>query len=135
MLDRVVRCVVACGLVLMLGVAAFGSDSWPTFRGPQRTGVSPDKGLLDKWPEEGPKVVWKTAGAGRGYSSLAIVDGRIFTLGDAPSTAEDKDEYLLCFNQADGKQLWKTKTGEAWNEGKPDWQSSRSTPTVDGDRV
>src|SRR5262249_14978394 len=104
-------------------------------RGPQRTGVAPDKGLLTSWPEDGPKLVWKTAGAGRGYSSLAIVDGKIYTLGDAPSTAEDKDEYLVCFNQADGKQLWKTKTGSAWTEGQPDWQSSRSTPTVDGDRV
>ena len=63
------------------------------------------------------------------------MDGRIYTLGDAPSTADDQDEYLVCFNQADGKQLWKTKTGEAWNEGQPNWQSSRSTPTVDGDRV
>jgi outer membrane protein assembly factor BamB len=31
--------------------------------------------------------------------------------------------------------LWKTKTGSAWSSGKPDWQSSRSTPTVDGDRL
>jgi outer membrane protein assembly factor BamB len=135
MLNRVLSYAVSFASVLMLSVAARGADSWPTFRGAQRTAVSPDKGLLTEWPEAGPKVVWKTVGAGRGYSSLAIVDGRIYTLGDAPSTAEDKDEYLVCFNQADGKQLWKTKTGEAWNEGKPDWQSSRSTPTVDGDRV
>jgi outer membrane protein assembly factor BamB len=135
MVDRVLRCVVSCGLMLVLAAAAFGGDSWPTFRGPQRTGVAPDKGLLDKWPEEGPKVVWKTAGAGRGYSSLAIADGRIYTLGDAPSTAADQDEYLVCFNEADGKQLWTTKTGAAWKEGQPNWQSSRSTPTVDGDRV
>src|SRR4029453_13330633 len=25
--------------------------------------------------------------------------------------------------------------GPAWNEGKTDWQSSRSTPSIDGDRV
>ncbi len=131
---HVLRCAASCGLLLV--VAAIGrSDSWPTFRGPQRAGVAPDKGLLTEWPEGGPKLVWKTEGAGRGYSSLAIVGGKIYTLGDAPSTAEDKDEYLVCFNQADGKQLWKTKTGEAWHEGKPDWQSSRSTPTVDGDRL
>ena len=48
---------------------------------------------------------------GRGYSSLAIAGGRIYTLGDAPSTGEDQDEFLICFDQADGKQLWKTKTG------------------------
>lgn len=121
--------------MLVLAAVVCGSESWPTFRGAQRTAVSPDKGLLAEWPEGGPKLVWKAEGAGRGYSSVAIVDGRIYTLGDAPSTADDKDEYLVCFSQADGKQLWKTKTGEAWHEGKPDWQSSRSTPTVDGDRV
>src|SRR6476620_10555819 len=135
MSNRLLQYAVSFASIFMLAVVAHSADSWPTFRGQQRTAIAPDKGLLDAWPEAGPKVVWQTAGAGRGYSSLAIVGGRIYTLGDAPSTAEDKDEYLVCFNQADGKQLWKTKTGEAWNEGKPDWQSSRSTPTVDGDRV
>jgi outer membrane protein assembly factor BamB len=132
---RVFQCAASCAFVFVLAARAHAADSWPTFRGPQRTGVSPDKGLLTEWPEGGPKLVWKTAGAGRGYSSLSIVDGKIYTLGDAPSTADDKDEYLVCFNQADGKQLWKTKTGPAYQEGQPNWQSSRSTPTVDGDRV
>ncbi|WP_425616733.1 PQQ-binding-like beta-propeller repeat protein [Anatilimnocola sp. NA78] len=118
-----------------LGIAA--ESDWPTFRGPTRTAVSPDKGLLTEWPSEGPALLWEAPGAGRGYSSLAIAGGKIFTLGDALSTAgeEDKDEYLTCFNQADGKQLWKTKTGKAWTSGQESWQSSRSTPTVDGDSV
>src|SRR5262245_39629542 len=84
-------------------------SEWPTFRGPQRTAVAPDTGLLQSWPAQGPPLAWETLGAGRGYSSLAIAGGRIYTLGDAPSTADDKEEYLLCFNQADGKPLWKTK--------------------------
>src|SRR3954447_4645424 len=135
MIHRVLQCATSCGLMLVLAGLVNGGDSWPTFRGPQRTAVAPDKGLLTKWPEGGPKLVWKAVGAGRGYSSLAIVAGRVYTLGDAPSTAADQDEYLVCFNQANGKQLWKTKTGEAWKSGKPDWQSSRSTPTVDGNRL
>lgn len=106
---------------------------WPQFNGPARNNLSPDTGLLTKWPEAGPALVWETRGAGRGYASLAITDNRLYTLGDAPSTAEDKDEYVTCFDRADGKQLWKAKTGPAWASGSPDWQSSRSTPTVDGD--
>ncbi len=114
--------------------AAPNKHDWPTFRGPARTAVSPDTGLLTSWPADGPKLLWEAGGLGRGYSSLAIADGRIYTMGDGLS-ADDPDEYLLCFDLADGKQLWKAKTGEPWNEGQPNWQSSRSTPTVDGDRV
>lgn len=110
-------------------------ESWPSFRGPKRTAVAPATGLLKTWPKEGPKLLWQSAGAGRGYASFAIADGRMYTLGDAPSTAKDKDEYLLCFDASTGKQLWMAKTGKPWAEGKPTWQSSRATPTVDGDRV
>lgn len=108
---------------------------WPTFRGPARTGVAPDTGLLSSWPESGPKLLWDTEGMGRGYSSLAIADGRIYTMGDGLSIAEDSDEYLICVNQADGKVLWFSKTGPAWNSGQSSWQSSRSTPTVDQNHV
>jgi len=132
------RCLAACILLTAFEVTARGATpgrGWPTFRGAQRTAVAPDTGLLTSWPEEGPRLDWQAAGAGRGYSSLAIADGRVYTLGDAPSTASDEDEYLVCFAQADGKQLWMTKTGRPWTDGKPNWQSSRSTPTVDGERV
>ena len=124
---------VFCAVVSSALFAA--SPSWPTFRGADRMAVSQEKGLLQEWPAEGPKLLWEAPGAGRGYSSLAIDGGKIFTLGDAPSTAEDKDEYLLCFDEATGKQLWKTKTGKPWTSGQESWQSSRSTPSVDGQTV
>lgn len=108
------------------------ADDWPTFRGASRTAVAPDNNLLESWPSEGPKLLWETAGAGRGYASLAIVKDRLFTFGDGLSSAPDKDEYLTCFDRATGAAVWKTKTGPAWNEGQESWQSSRSTPTVDG---
>lgn len=120
--------------VAVAPLSALDND-WPTFRGPDRSGVSPETGLLDHWPDSGPELVWETKGAGRGYASVAISGGRFYTLGDGPSTAGDADEYLTCFDQATGKQIWRTKTGPAWNKGRPDWQGSRSTPTVDGDRV
>jgi len=110
-------------------------QDWPSFRGPERTGVSTDTGLLQKWPEGGPPLVWESKGAGRGYASLAVAGDKIFTLGDGSSTADDSDEYLLCFDRANGKPLWKLKTGTPWTSGQPDWQSSRSTPTVDGPNV
>ncbi|MCA8990660.1 MAG: PQQ-binding-like beta-propeller repeat protein [Planctomycetaceae bacterium] len=129
------RCLSVAAVLAASTLVSYGEESWPTFRGPSRTGVSPDTGLLSEWPADGPKLLWTGAGAGRGYSSLAIADGRIYTLGDAPSTADDADEYLLCFDVKTGEQLWKTKTGPAWTNGKESWQSSRSTPTVDGNSI
>jgi outer membrane protein assembly factor BamB len=120
------RILVACACVFL------GGADWPTFRGSDRTAVAPDTDLLESWPADGPPLVWETAGAGRGYASPAIAGDRIFTLGDGLSTAPDADEYLSCFDRQTGRQLWKTKTGGPWNSGQESWQSSRSTPTVDG---
>ena len=85
----------------------------------------------ERRPEDGPPLLWKTTGVGRGYSSLAISQGRIFTLGDG-ITEDDENEYLLAFDQKEGKPLWKTKTGAPWTKGQSNWQSSRSTPSSDG---
>lgn len=115
------------------GTAA--DPDWPTFRGPDRTAVAEESGLLREWPESGPPLVWETAGAGRGYASLAIAGDQIYTLGDGPSTAADLDEYLSCFDRSSGELRWALKTGAAWNRGQDSLQGSRSTPTVDGDRV
>ncbi|MFO0921147.1 MAG: PQQ-binding-like beta-propeller repeat protein [Pirellulales bacterium] len=121
-----------CGVTMH---ASLQGEDAPTFRGANRTSVYDGKKLVDSWPEQGPKLLWETAGAGRGYASVAISGGKFYTLGDGLSTAEDKDEYLTCFDLNTGKQLWKTKTGEAWNSGQASWQSSRGTPTVDGNSV
>lgn len=113
------------------------TSDWPQWRGPNRDGISTDTGLLKEWPKEGPPLVWEAKGAGRGYSSISISGGMIYTMGDGPSTAEDKDEYLLAFQLATGKQAWKAKLGPAYNKHakQESWNSSRSTPTVDGDHL
>lgn len=125
---------------LFLNIPTAGAEeakgaNWPQWRGPNRDGLSSDTGLLKQWPKDGPKLLWETKGAGRGYSSLAIVGGKIYTIGDNSSIADDKDEYLFCFAEATGKFIWKAKIGPAWNNGNADWQSSRSTPTVDDARL
>jgi len=122
-------------LLFAAPLTPLGAADWPTFRGPDRLAVAPEQGLLKSWPEAGPPLVWKSAGAGRGYASISIADGKLYTLGDGSSTAADADEYLSCYDQKSGKPLWATKTGEAWTEGPDSWQSSRGTPTIDAGLV
>lgn len=125
------------GLIVLTSVltSLLNASDWPTFRGADRSAVAPDTDLLEEWPEDGPPLLWQTAGAGKGYSSLAIADGRIYSLGDAPSLADNEDEYLVSFHESDGKPVWKHHIGEPWLKGNPTWQSARGTPSVQGDLV
>src|SRR5438876_237151 len=54
---------------------------WPQWRGPDRTNVSTETGLLKEWPEGGPPVLWKANGLGEGVPSVAVAGGKIFVLG------------------------------------------------------
>ncbi|MBM3888356.1 MAG: polyvinylalcohol dehydrogenase [Verrucomicrobia bacterium] len=106
---------------------AAGFD-WPQWRGPDRTDVSKETGLLKKWPDGGLKQVWVFNDAGLGYSGFSIVGGKLFTMG-----ARGNTEFLIALDANTGKQLWTVELGamfeNAWGGG------PRGTPTVDSDRV
>lgn len=89
--------------LLILGSPALVASPgiWPQWRGPNRTDLSTEKGLLTEWPKDGPKVLWKTENVGVGYSTLAIADGRIITQGDL-----DGVEHIIALSEKDGSLLW-----------------------------
>ncbi len=109
-------------LSLSLTFATLHAGDWPQWRGPNRDGVSTEKGLLDKWPEDGPKLLWKTTGLGAGYSSVSVADKTIYTIGDLEDAC-----YLFALS-LEGKQLWKARVGEP--KGHRGYPGPRSTPTV-----
>lgn len=103
-------------------------NDWPQWRGPNRDGRSAETGLLKDWPAGGPPLAWKTAGAGEGYSSFSVADGRLYTLG-----AHGGREYVIAFDAATGKRLWETEHGNRFENDRG--SGPRATPTVDGDRL
>src|SRR5882724_1567139 len=115
-------------LALSAEVAAQAGGNWPQWRGPNRDGISTETGLLKQWPTDGPPLVWKVAGAGTGYSSLAVANGRVYTLG-----LKGDREYVIAFDVATGKQAWATAHGGAYRDDRGD--GPRGTPTVDGDTL
>jgi outer membrane protein assembly factor BamB len=64
------------------------SADWPQFRGPQRTGISPETGLLKEWPRQGPKLLWQLSGIGDGYGPPAVVGGRIYLMSNRGMESE-----------------------------------------------
>ena len=109
------------------GTAQVGGD-WPQWRGPNRDGKSKETGLLKQWPTDGPPLAWKTKGAGRGYSSLAVANGRLFTMG-----LRGDSEFVIAFDVTTGKEAWATRHGSAFRNDRGD--GPRGTPTVDGERL
>ncbi|MFM8471250.1 MAG: PQQ-binding-like beta-propeller repeat protein [Limisphaerales bacterium] len=117
----------ACTLLVSTLTLTAASGEWPTWRGPKRDGSSTETGLLKSWPKEGPPLAWKATGCGTGYSSVAVVDGRVITMGDGPDGAR-----VLAFSVKDGSALWQSEV-----IGKPggNYPGTRCTPTVSDGRV
>lgn len=106
-----------------LGTAA--GEDWPQFHGPRRDNLCRESGLLTSWPDAGPKLLWKLSGVGRGYSTVSIAGGRLFTMGDRREGAAEQ-QFALAYDLASRRQLWATRVGTPHDDG------PRCTPTVDG---
>ena len=128
----VARRVQWCAVVVLVGVFAASAGHadegayWPQFHGPRRDNISTETGLLKKWPEGGPELLWTAKGMGQGYSSVAIARGLIYTAGNI-----EKDTVITALDMG-GAILWQEKNGGAWTGDRP---GSRGTPTVDGERL
>ena len=114
--------------LFVVGQALTWAGDWRQWRGDKRDGHSSDKGLLKQWPQGGPKLLWKTNGIGGGFSSVAVTQDRIFTMGDGPDSS-----LVYALEEKDGKQVWAAKVGRT--EGGGGYPGPRCTPTVDGDIV
>ena len=138
---------VVCGWLICPILTLLAAD-WPQWLGPQRDGVWRETGILDKFPEGGPKLVWKVP-IGGGYCGPAVADGRVFVtdrtlavakdappnkLGDPTKGLGEGKERVLCFSSQDGKPLWQheydcTYSKVAYPSG------PRATPLVHGNHV
>jgi outer membrane protein assembly factor BamB len=113
-------------LVLCLCAGLAAAADWPQWRGPDRTGVSRETGLLRTYPSTGPTLLWTYRDTGAGYSSPAIVGDRLYTMG-----ARDKQEYVLALDVQTGKEVWASPIGPLFVQDRGD--GPRGTPTVDGE--
>ena len=134
--------------LLMLGMSALGSsargDDWPQWLGPERDGVWRESGIIDKFPEGGPTVRWRTP-IGGGYAGPAVAGGRVyvndrvlakgtrnpdnpFQRGKIPGT-----ERVLCLDERDGKIIWRHEYECAYSISYA--AGPRTTPIVRDKRV
>jgi outer membrane protein assembly factor BamB len=129
-LDERLRCLLSIALMgLVAPVPRADAADFPQWRGPQRDGHSPETGLLQEWPEGGPKLLWQVNHVGAGYSTPSVVGGRIYLLGNEGIETES----LIALAAKDGGIVWSATLGKVGHPKQdPNYPGARSTPTVDG---
>ena len=114
-------------LLLLISSSLFAAD-WPHWLGPNRNGFSSE----GNWKADLENFAWKKK-IGVGFSSVAVSEGRLFTIGHDGKKHGGK-ETVSCLNAKTGQLIW-SDSYEAplidyLHEGGP-----CSTPTVSGEVV
>ena len=105
-------------LVAFLSAAPAFADDWPQWLGPQRDGVWRETNIVERFPKDGPKVLWRTP-IGEGYSGPAVSHGKVYVtdriLAKGAATPKDSfdtksrvagKERVLCLDEKTGAILW-----------------------------
>lgn len=113
-------------LFFLLSVNGVNAQVLSEWRGPGRTGIYPETGLLTSWPGNGPEQLWVLDSLPNGYSSVSVAHGTVYFTGIV-----DSMDVLVAVG-LDGTLKWQVPYGRSWNSS---YNPSRCTPTIDGDRA
>ena len=122
--------------------AVAAADDWPQWMGPNRDGVWPETGIVEKLPPAGPPVRWRKP-LGGGYAGPAVAGGRVYVADylTKDSIAQENFareklsgvERLQCLDAATGAPLWKKEYPRNYTVSYP--SGPRCTPTVHAGKV
>jgi outer membrane protein assembly factor BamB len=130
--------------VLLLVPALAHADDWPQWMGPTRDGQWKETGILQKFPEGGPKKLW-SAPIGGGYSGPAVVGDRVFVTdyqatdgkqivnNPGGTSKREGKERVVCLDAKSGKEVWKHEYDCPYNVSYA--VGPRCTPTVHDGKV
>lgn len=113
------------------------AKNWPSFRGPQGSGISAYTNVPDKWNGKlGEAIIWKSNVPLPGHNSPVIWNGRVFLSG-----ANKEQRQVYCFDTVSGKLLWQrdvtntSSTTDKTIELEEDTGYAAPTVATDGTRV
>ena len=124
------------GIIWNLG--SVSAQDWPQWRGPGRLGVWDETGIIERFPDTGLRVAWRTE-VGAGFAGPAVADGRVFVLDwqeHSDSRTLDGIERVMALDEQTGDVLWTHQLETSYRMLMVTYAiGPRATPRVDGDRV
>jgi len=123
----------AIAILTAVSTIAIYAEDWPEIRGKGRTGVWNEAGIVESFPADGLKVLWRTP-VKAGFAGPSVAEGRVFVV-DFEETQKPKGtERAMALDEKTGKVLW-TQSWPVDYRGMSYSLGPRATPTVDGNRV
>lgn len=106
-IERGFACLTICGAMVVLGFhpSARGND-WPSWRGPEGTGLTREPAVVTSWSQRGENLLWKVPMGGR--STPIIMNGRYYSNGPV-GTEEGRQERVFCLDAKTGKTIWEQR--------------------------
>lgn len=133
---------------MLLVLSCADAGDWPQWLGPQRDSVWRETGIIKAFPQDGPKVVWRTP-VGGGYTGPAVANGKVYLMDrlldegaknhdekvfpQRPKSSIAGKERILCLDQKTGKILWKHEYNCPYTVSYP--VGPRCTPVIKDGKV
>lgn len=119
--------IAALGVIYSVTCSYIADGQEYGWRGPGRTGIYKETGLMKTWPSSGPDLLWEVTGIGKGYSSATVTDDAVYITG-----SQGEKDVLTAFTR-DGKKKWEVVYGNMTkNVSAPE---SRCTPTYSEGKI
>lgn len=104
-------------------------EDWPGLLGPRRDARSRETGLVARWPEEGPSLVWQMD-RGEGYAQPVVLGDRLLfahRLGD--------ETHVDCLEATTGRRFWRFTYPTTFRDDYIHNGGPCATPCLRGDRA
>jgi outer membrane protein assembly factor BamB len=135
------RCATAF-LTFLFVSATLRAEDWPQWMGSHRDNVWRESGLIEKFPDGGPKTLWSVPVAG-GFAGPAVAGGRVYLtdyvtkenvkVGNFDRKKFTGTERVLCLDEATGEEIWKHEYPVTYGISYP--AGPRCTPCVNDSKV
>lgn len=117
--------------LLVAGAQAglLSAADWPNWRGPERTGTSPERNLPVRWSTT-ENLAWTLPLPSRGGSTSIVSGERVFL-----NVADGDRVYLWCVDRQDGTVRWKRPVGSSEGHAHRKHNMATPSPVVGDGRV
>ncbi len=120
-MPSVLRVAVATAILAVVSALGSARADWENWRGPERTGASPETGLPERW-SAGENLAWVLPLPSPGGSTSIVSGDRVFL-----NLVDGDRVFLWCVDRRDGTVAWRRPVGSA--EGHAHRKHNMATPS------